>query len=147
MSEQNKLIKVGSAYFFKRYDDFTSKDEDYVVIVNENKDFKWSREKHFGNLCIFEVVKHAPEEIIKNIEEEGIPMQIGKFLIPEFNEAIGFTPKQLPLLETLINKIDPKHSYEKIIYRAYKKNNSFKLTDKQRQTAYAEYKRTRQNNG
>jgi hypothetical protein len=56
-------------------------------------------------------------------------MVIGKFLIPEFNELINFTIDDLPRLEPLLNRLDDKHKYEKIIYDSYIENNAFVLTD------------------
>ena len=70
-------------------------------------------------------------------------MSVIKFLTPEFNEAIGFTIKDLPKVKPLIDKLDEKHLYAKIIYEAYLENGSFTLTQEQRDKAYEEYKRLR----
>lgn len=71
-------------------------------------------------------------------------MCLGKFLIPEFNEKFGITIEDLKGLSSLLDRLDDKHLYEKIIYDAYIENNDFSLTDEQRQNAYNEYKKYRQ---
>lgn len=67
-------------------------------------------------------------------------MQLGKFLIPTFIEAIGFTIEDLKKLQPLADNLDDKHKYEKVIYDSYIQNNDFTLTDEQLQKAYLEYK-------
>lgn len=67
-------------------------------------------------------------------------MQLGKFLIPTFIEAIGFTIEDLKKLQPLADNLDDKHKYEKVIYDSYIQNNDFILTDEQLQKAYLEYK-------
>ena len=70
-------------------------------------------------------------------------MVIGKFLVPEFCDAIGFTIEDLPKLEVLVTRLDEKHLYEKIIYDSYIENNAFVLTDRQRDQAYKSYLESR----
>jgi hypothetical protein len=70
-------------------------------------------------------------------------MVIGKFLIPEFCEAIGFTISDLPKLTPLLEKLDDKHKYEEIIFNSYIKNNAFKLTESQRKMAFRSYRASR----
>lgn len=69
-----------------------------------------------------------------------VPMKVGKFLVPEFCEAIGFTIEDLKIFKNLVNQLDDAHSYEKIIYDAYLKNGKLELTDEQLNRAYKEYK-------
>lgn len=56
-------------------------------------------------------------------------MQLGKFLVPTFIEAIGFTIDDLKKLQPLLDNLDDKHKYEKVIYNTYIQNNDFTLTD------------------
>jgi hypothetical protein len=70
-------------------------------------------------------------------------MVVGKFLVPEFCAAIGFTIEDLPQLKPLIDILDNKHKYEEIIFNSYLKNGSFTLTDEQRERAYKSYKNSR----
>ena len=86
----------------------------------------------------------SPEEFISYALNKGPTMQIGKFLIPEFNNEIGFTIEHLKQLVPLIEKLDDKHKYEKIIFDSYIENNSFTLTEEQRLKAYEEYKKYRE---
>ena len=67
-------------------------------------------------------------------------MQLGKFLVPTFVEAIGFTIEDLKKLQPLADNLDDKRKYEKVIYDSYIQNNDFALTDEQLQKAYLEYK-------
>lgn len=80
---------------------------------------------------------------IKDTIESNVPMRVGKFLIPEFCEFIGFTVDDLKTFDAIFNKMDDKHKYEKIIYESYLENNDFTLTDEQRLKAYNEYKKRR----
>ena len=144
MKELTEKILVGSTYFFSEYPEFHSKDCDYVILVDDNDEFKFCREIHITNKkCIFQVVKKDPKEIIERINKGNSPMQIGKFLVPEFNEIIGFKFEDLSLLEPSIWKLDEKHTYEKVIYEAYKQNGDFVLTQEQRDEAFEAYRKTR----
>ena len=58
-------------------------------------------------------------------------MQLGKFLVPTFVEAIGFTIEDLKKLQPLADNLDDKRKYEKVIYDSYIQNNDFALTDEQ----------------
>ncbi len=83
------------------------------------------------------------DEFVEYALAKGPAMQLGKFLVPEFNSEIGFTIEHLKQLEPLVEKLDDKHKYEKIIYDAYIENNKFELTKAQRDEAYLEYKKAR----
>ena len=71
-------------------------------------------------------------------------MSVGKFLIPEFCDAIGFKVSDLSKLQSAIDKLDDKHKYEKIIFDSYLENNSFRLNPEQRLRAYKSYKEARE---
>ena len=138
----NKYL-MGSKYFFSCYDDFTSKDIDEIQIIETNE-FNQVRQITGQGKCLFQLRKHPSKEgYINWALQSQIGMVIGKFLIPEFNEAIGFTVEDLPRLEVLIDRLDDKHKYEEIIYNSYLKNGSFTLTDEQRERAYKSYKQSR----
>ena len=70
-------------------------------------------------------------------------MVIGKFLVPEFCNEIGFSIEDLRELVPLIEKLDKKHKYEEIIFNAYLENGAFILTDEQRAAAYKSYRESR----
>lgn len=138
----NKYL-MGSKYFFSCYDDFTSKDIDEIQIIETNE-FSQVRQITGQGKCLFQLRKHPSKEgYINWALQSQIGMVIGKFLIPEFNEAIGFKIEDLPRLEVLIGRLDDKHKYEEIIYNSYLKNGSFTLTDEQRERAYKSYKQSR----
>ncbi len=136
-------ILMGSKYFFSCYDDFDSKDIDEIEIV-ETEEFKNMRQLTGQGRCLFQLKKQpSKEEYISYALKSNLGMVVGKFLIPEFCEAIGFTVDDLSRLRTLIDRLDEKHKYEEIIFNSYIKNGSFVLTDEQRARAYKSYKESR----
>ena len=138
----NKFL-MGSQYFFSRYDDFTSKDIDEIQIIETNE-FSHMRQITGQGKCLFQLKKYSSfEEYINWDVRSNLGMVIGKYLIPEFCNEIGFTIEDLPKVKSLINKLDDKHKYEEIIYNSYIENGSFTLTDKQRENAYKSYKENR----
>lgn len=138
----NKFL-IGSQYFFSCYNDFESKDIDELQIIETNE-FSQVRQITGRGKCLFQMKKHATkEDYIDWALKSQIGMVVGKFLVPEFCAAIGFTIEDLPRLRALIDKLDDKHKYEKIIYNSYIKNGSFTLTPDQRDRAYKSYKESR----
>ena len=136
-------ILVGSKYFFKEMPGFSSKDTDKIVLVSKPVGFKYVRQTSGSGSCLFEWKKMTADEFVNRTLKTKTPMSVGKFLVPEFNEQIGFTIEHLKLLEPIFEQLDEKHKYEKVIYDAYVSNGSFTLTDEQRQTAYEVYKEAR----
>lgn len=136
------MILMGSNYFFSQYKDFKSTDIDKIDIINTS-DFKDKRIiRGQGKDYIF--LKRKPkEQLIQDALNSELAMVVGKFLIPEFNKQIGFTIEDLPKVQSLIDRLDDKHLYEKIIYDAYLENKEFILTQEQRDAAYASYKESR----
>ena len=136
-------ILMGSQYFFSCYEDFNSKDVDEIEIIETNE-FKRSRQITGQGKCSFQLKKlESVDDYINHALESNLGMVIGKFLIPEFCEEIGMTINDLLKLQPLLRKLDDKHKYEELIYNSYIKNNSFALTDYQREEAYKSYKESR----
>lgn len=136
-------ILMGSNYFFSQYPDFHSKDIDVIELVDTDR-FQWYRHLSGRGKCLFQFRRlDKTQEYIDYALSSNQAMVVGKFLIPEFCEEIGFTINDLPQLQPLIDKLDDKHYYEKIIYDSYIRNGSFTLTDGQREKAYQSYKRSR----
>lgn len=134
---------MGSTYFFNELPGFVPGDEDRIEIIDTNE-FKQVRQITGKGKCIFLLKRHDnKQDYIDWALKSRIGMVIGKFLIPEFCAEIGFTIDDLPLLKPLIDKLDEKHKYEEIIYNSYLENDSFSLTDEQRDRAYASYKASR----
>ena len=138
----NKIL-IGSRYFFSCYSNFHSKDIDELEIIDTN-DFLQIRQITGQGGCLFQMKRHTTkDEYIAWALKSQNGMVIGKFLVPEFNAAIGFEWEDLGQLKSLIDKLDEKHLYEKIIYDSYMQNGSFTLTDEQRDRAYQCYKMAR----
>ena len=142
MKLENKFL-VGSKYFFKNYPDFKSKDEDWLIIEYSSKDYKTKMHINGKGLCIFKWKLLPPSKYVELLLEGDLPMEIGKFLVPEVCEFIHFRIQHLKKLYPVIKKLDEKHSYQRIIFDSYIENNKFELTEEQRLKAYEEYKRTR----
>ena len=140
-----KQFKIGSSYFFDRYDDYVKKDADEVCIMDE---FNSRITSNILNMKlkekdVFFCRNMSKDEFIHDTLSSNVPMRVGKFLIPEFNEFIGFTIDDLSALEHMFHELDEKHEYERLIYSFYLENGDFTLTDEQRLIAYEEYKRER----
>lgn len=134
---------VGSNAFFKDIDGFVSKDTDILEIVDIPIGFKIVRQIKFPNKCVFQWKRMNPQEFIDATLKHNVPMAIGKFLIPEFCEEIGFTIEHLKQLKPLVEKLDEKHKYEEVIFNSYIKNGSFVLESEQLMESYELYKQTR----
>ena len=134
---------MGSRYFFERYEDFQSHDIDKIQI-EDTDEYDYIRVLRGQGKDYFYIKRKPKEEMTQDALKQELPMVVGKFLIPQFNKAIDFTIEDLPRLKPLIDKLDDKHLYEKIIYESYLENNSFTLTDEQRLKAYNEYKKYRE---
>lgn len=134
---------MGSRYFFSCYDDFVSKDIDEIAIIDTNE-FKQMKQITGRDRCLFLLKRHdSKEDYIDWALRSNTGMVIGKFLVPEFCEQIGFTIEDLPRLQPLIDKLDEKHLYEKVIFDSYIENQAFELTIEQRDRAYSMYRESR----
>ena len=142
-----KKITIGSNTFFKDYVGYTSHDVDYVVFEENPKQYK--NFMHINLKCkgsdTFYYRDMPKEEFIEYELKHcsKVPMAVGKFLIPELCEYKNITIEDLKRFQFAFDKIDEKHSYEKIIFESYIENNSFTLTKEQRDKAYNEYKQKR----
>ena len=140
-----KTFSIGSSVFFNRIEGFSPKDIDELCIMD--------RFPLQGNVLhtflhgkdVFFYRDMDKEEFIKDALESEVPMRVGKFLVPDFAKYLGLTIDDLPRLKPLIDSIDEKHDYEKIIYNAYIANGDFYLTNEQRQLAYNNYLQRRKN--
>lgn len=139
---------MGSTYFFQSYSDFKSKDIDlWTICDSAENDITVIKEiaKNINAKKEYFLIKRKAnaQEYINSALEASLPMAVGKFLIPEFCLDINFSIADLPQLKPLIDNLDAKHLYEKVIYEAYIKNNDFYLTQEQRDEAYLIYKQSR----
>lgn len=139
----SRKILVGSSVFFNEIEGFQSKDRDYVILVEKPVGYDFVRQTTSSKACIFEWRKMSPERFVEYSLRRGPAMQLGKFLVPEFVQEIGFTIEHLKTLKPLAEKLDERHRYEKVIYDSYIENGSFELTEEQRSKAYEQYKLAR----
>ena len=143
--ESKRRFKIGSQYFFGCYDDFNPSDIDEVEF-EENpelyKNYMQFRKKD-SSRCLFKWRKMSADEFVDYTLNTRLPMEIGKFLVPEVNQYLGFTIEHLKKLSPIAEKLDDRHKYEKVIFDSYLKNNEFLLSEEQRQLAYQEYKKER----
>ena len=139
---------TGSRAFFNSYEDFNSKDIDYVEII-DSEEFPRKRiiRDENGN-SVHQWRRKDKEVMIQEIEAMPTSGAVVAFLIPEFANEIGLTINELKTLQEHIYRICelyPKYSYYKVIYDSYIINNSFMLTDEQRLNAYTKYRKYRPN--
>lgn len=130
---------VGSRAFFEGIEGFAPKDTDILELVDNPAGFKDIRQFKFSNKCVFQWRRMSPEEFIDVTLQRDFPMEVGKFLVPEFAKTIGLTMEHLKMLRPLIESLDEAHLYEQIIYESYLSNGSFDLSEEQRTQAYVEY--------
>lgn len=142
---KSKKIEIGSGAFFKNFPDYVEKDRDFLVlcekelipgklIINMRKDkddvfFMWNCGK---------------DELIRR--HSGFtfsPMAAGKFLVPEVIQELGIQISDLEILRNVVERLDDKHSYEKVIYNSYIENGNTNLTPEQLEKAWEEYKKWR----
>lgn len=131
---------VGSNAFFNNIKDFNAHDVDTLILIDNPIDFKIQRQIRLNGNCIFEWKRMTPKEYIDYHKKCNCGMFIGKFLVPDFVNEIEFTINDLQELECLLDKLDDKHLYEKLIYKYYIENDNFYLTDEQLNNVYKIYK-------
>ena len=134
---------IGSSAFFSGYKDYTNSVYENVLILDDNPDYEYETNYLENNKHIVRWRNMSKNEFIDFHKGLYKGRYIGKFLVPEFAEYLGMTIEDLQQLSHLIEYLDEKHLYEKIIYDSYISNNDFYLTDTQRYTAYLEYKKER----
>lgn len=135
-----KSINIGSQVFFSSFDDYNSKDIDILHIIDYpifGETIQVMRKDDKDEFLMYNFGKDKLIELTKD------PIQVGKFLVPEFAEYIDLHIQDLQKLKSILNKIDDKHSYQKLIYKYYLINNDFVLTKEQLNEAYKIYKKFR----
>ena len=139
-----KTFIIGSRAFFTGVEGYVPKDYDELNIMDRFP-FKGNvLNMKMNGKDVFFFRGMDKEGFIKDTLECGVPMRVGKFLVPEFAEYLGMTIADLKRLSPVIENIDKKHHYEKVIFDAYLKNGEFKLTEEQRVAAYKEYLKRKQ---
>jgi hypothetical protein len=134
---------AGSSAFFDCYPDFNPGDIDILIIMDDLPEGDNVFHLFDGKKDNLLLRKMTKEGYIRDALDSGVPMRLGKFLVPEFASFIKMDIQDLKRLEPLTRELDEKHTYEKIIYDAYIQNDGWWLTEDQRMAAYSEYRRTR----
>lgn len=137
------MFLIGSTYFFKNIEGFSSKDIDVLELIDNPVGFKTSYQLTGQGKCHFKWRKMSPNEFVQETLRRNCPMEIGKFLVKEIVDEIGFTIEDLKKLKPLRDTLDEKHLYEGVIFDSYIENNSFELNDSQLLKSYDEYKKYR----
>ena len=140
-----KKIRIGSTAFFSSFPDFKPKDVDELCIMSE------SIKSKYKSFCIRgdkkDIILYpqlTKEEFIDVDIKSNDTLKVGKYLVPEFVDYIGLNINDLHKLKPLVDGLDEKHIYEKLIYDGYIQNKSFTLTDKQLEAAYNIYKKNKE---
>lgn len=141
LAESKPRFKVGSRAFFEGLEGFFPSDLDEVEF-EENprlyKNFMQFRAKD-GSRCLFKWRLMSADEFVDYTLQSKLPMEVGKFLVPEVAEFLGITIDHLKRLKPVIERLDSKHAYERVIYDAYITHNGFWLNEAERNLAYQEY--------
>ena len=134
-----KTFTVGSNAFFADMEGYSVHDVDELCFVDEYPFQPSIMRFTIGEKDLLVCKDMTKAEFMQySLEHDGLT--VGKFLVPEFAEHIGMTIEDLKSLQSVIDRLDDKHSYEKVIYDAYLENNGFFLTESQRAKAYEMYK-------
>lgn len=137
---------TGSKLFFDKFEDYKSKDVDYIEII-ENADFKFKKRTYdeTENADVFQIKKTDKDFLIDCYLAYSSPISVCAFLSPEVSKELGISIEDLQKLKPLMYRkdLDEKHHYLKMIFDFYLENESFTLTDEQRLAAYNDYKKSR----
>lgn len=139
--ESKPRFKVGSRAFFEGMPGFNPRDIDEVEFEENPKFYKnvmQFRARNKGR-CLFKWRKMSADEFVEYTLRSKLPMEIGKFLVPEVAQYLGFTFNHLQRLAPVVDRLDGKHLYEKIIYDCYIMNGAWKLDEESKWRAYEVY--------
>ena len=139
MNTNTNKIAVGSQVFFGSKEGYTSKDKDYLILVENPVGFNYRREHSLRGVDTFEYKKMTAQEFVEKTLEYDDALAVGKFLVKEFADAISLTVDVLKGLQPLVEKLDEKHQYERIIFNAIISSESWELSEETIDTAYQSY--------
>lgn len=136
--ESRQRFRVGSTYFFGEGNDIDEVEfEEHPRLYKNVMQFR----KTDKSRCLFKWRKMSADEFVEYTLHSKLPMEIGKFLVPEVAEYLGITLNHLKKLKPVVDRLDKKHLYEKVIYDSYLSNGGFFLTEEQRNEAYTQYRK------
>lgn len=142
-----KTFIVGSRYFFNDVD--TDRDIDIIVILSKDtssssmldvKNEVYTKFQSYKKIDILYVSeKISLDDLLKIAESRNICiLRICTCLVPEIAEYLNLKISDLPKIKNYVYKlkeINKKWKYYELIYESYIENNSFTLTEEQRQKA------------
>ena len=135
--EPRRRFRVGSTYFFGEGHDIDEVEfEEHPKLFRNVMQFR----KKDKTRCLFIWRKMDPDEFVEYTLNSRLPMEVGKFLVPEVADYLGITMEHLKQLRPVVDRLDKKHEYERVIYEAYMENGGMFLTPEQRDLAYLVYK-------
>lgn len=137
-----KQIEIGSSVFFSKFPDYTPGVSN-ILYIDDNPDYEYETNYMENGVHILRWRNLSKEKLMEYHKDCYIGRYIGKFLVPEYVEYYDVTIDDLKELHHLIDFIDERHVYEKMIYDFYIENNGFYLTDEQLNAVYQEYKNER----
>lgn len=143
-----KRFTIGSRAIFSGYKDFENYTTDNDILIIEDASLDYDIQTSVKDMQNEEIhyIKWknlTKEELLDYHDHCRMGTFIQKFLVPEYSEYYGITIDDLKRLGRLIDYLDDKHSYEKLVYEAYIENGGFYMTPEQKEIAYEEYKRKR----
>lgn len=137
-----RSFTIGSSAFFAGMEGFCPKDTDELCFVDA-----YPFTPSIMNIKIGDKDLHVCRDMYKEefmqYSFDHDALTAGKFLIPDFATFIGMSIDDLESMRPVFDRLDEKHSYEKVIFDAYIENGEFYLTDEQLRKAYEEYKSKR----
>ena len=140
--KSKKEIVIGSNAFFKKFEDFSSKDKDLLCVMEDiviPNFLAWEFKDEAG-IDVVMIKDMTKEELLSHSINKEDPICVGKILVPEVAEYFNLTIDDLKAAKPVIDLLDDGHKYYKVIYEAYLENDSFSLTDEQLKKAYETYK-------
>lgn len=137
-----KQIEIGSGVFFSKFPDYTPGVSN-MLYIDDDPDYEYETNYMENGVHVLRWRNLPKDQLIAYHKDCYKGRYIGKFLVPEYIEYVGITLDDLKELHHLVNFLDERHIYEKLIYDFYIENNGFFLTDKQLEEVYEEYKNER----
>lgn len=99
---------VGSRAFFSGIEGFHPTDTDILEFIESPIGFKTVRQIRFAGKCVFQWRNMPTKELIEETLNRNIPMEIGKFLVPEFAEKFNLSIEDLKKLKPLVDQLDER---------------------------------------
>ncbi len=144
-----KRFLIGSKAIFsgyKNFDDITT-DTDILIIDDKPTDYDIETQYHDPDDDTIHYIRwknmSKDELLFHHVHNVYMGTFIQKFLVPEYAEYLNLTIDELKSMERLLEFMDSKHEYEKVVFHAYVENNGFFLTPEQKEEAFQVYKKCR----